>query len=89
MKVGDVIKQRYQRGAAWRTIIAFTHNSCAVTIEGLMPVQGEPRYEIRCVSTWSHDVVMEDGITAERAKLLMQHPDVQRQLLKWLFNQYV
>lgn len=90
MNPGDVIRQRYQRDAACRVILAMTPNSCAVVIEGLTPKVGRPRYEVKVVQTWSHDLVKEgDSSSSAWAQKQMQHPDVQTQLMKWMFGRYV
>lgn len=90
MKPGDVIRQRHQRDAAHRVILAMTPNSCAVVIEGVSPKIGLPYDEVKVVMTQFHDLIKEgDAAAASVAKRQMQHPDVQSKLWKWMFGQYV
>lgn len=82
MKPGDIIRERYQVNAVERVVLAKMPNGCLVVLD--------MKLGVRVVLPWAYDIVkVGNDRDASLAKLVLNQPEVQSELVVWLLGSQV
>ena len=80
MKVGDIVRQRYQSGAGRRLVLGFG------PALGTFICYDTQEDRFMAGHTWSHDVIEEaTPETIRSAQFYMRNPAVQQELARWFW----